>query len=294
MRYLNRFIQRYSIRDDVLLRRARYNSYTSFVIATNNNNNQQFCNIQLVNSMRKPNIRMIKTRMFTSTNNSNESFTSTTTSNNEGGSDNKNQNERNDDNKDNAQSMDDVPQPDIKYYDDERDIHFDHSDYNDFYSLIDFTEDDPNIPYFEPPSNNENESHDNKTKSFREQIDEGVQRGYEYRMAQRDVMNLNCRTCPICSCVFVGGRYYMLHHLLHEYECLKELPLNTLQQIIKQKEDMDGVQYDDIVLEEKEPKPKKKKVKKKKPNPVKLKKRRKEFLKWQEEREKQANKENPE
>jgi hypothetical protein len=216
------------------------------------------------------------------------STTTTPTPTSNGGDDDMNNNDSN------KTSVDDIPN--IEYVDDEEDIDFDHSDYNAYYSLIDFTADDPNIPYFRPP-NDANNNHQNHTTdmlttitSLRQQIDEGVQKGLEYRMAQKDVMNLNCRTCPICRCVFVGGRFYMLHHLFHHHACTKEVPLHVLQELIKQKEDMDGVQYEDVILEDKVPKPKKKKQKKKKLNPTKVKKREKEYLKWAADREREANK----
>jgi hypothetical protein len=81
----------------------------------------------------------------------------------------------------NKTSIDDIPN--IEYFDDEEDIDFDHSDYNDYYSLIDFTADDPNIPYFRPPNDADNNQQNQTTgtsttiTSLRQQIDAGVQKG---------------------------------------------------------------------------------------------------------------------
>ena len=81
--------------------------------------------------------------------------------------------------------------------------------------------------------------------SLRKWVEDEIQRAYDDRMAQFNVYHAQCRTCPICRCEFVGGRYYMLHHLFHEQECTKEVPMAVMNKLIEAKEAQDGVEYDD-------------------------------------------------
>jgi hypothetical protein len=208
-------------------------------------------------------------------------------------------------------TLDDMP--DIEYFEDEEEANFDHSDYNDYYPDFDNLDlDFAHIPVFtqSPPDYATASSMNTKTKSYkttkpktetttsttklslRQQIDADVQSAYDDRMAQTNLYHENCRTCPICHCEFIGGRYYMLHHLFHSYECTKEVPTEALNKLIEQKETIDGVKFDDNVLDDRElPNPNKKKKKKelsriesRKLHRRKAKKREKEFRQWQKER----------
>ena len=208
-------------------------------------------------------------------------------------------------------------------------IHFDHSDYNDYYP--DFDQIDvlySHIPIFtqtppEPPkptttttatttkekaktkkATNSKASSSNKTPSkkrakpsvtkspLRQKMEDTIQTAFDDRMAQLNVYHDKCQTCPICQNEFLGGRYFMLHHLFHDYACTKDVPTEVLQKLIEQKEAQDGVKYDDIVLEPRGPHVKKKKKKKvltkiesRKLHRKKDKKRTKEFRQWHKQRD---------
>jgi hypothetical protein len=55
------------------------------------------------------------------------------------------------------------------------------------------------------------------------------------RLAQKNPLHSQCRTCPVCQRRF-EGRQKMLHHLLHFLPCARTLPVETLNALIAQKE----------------------------------------------------------
>ena len=203
-------------------------------------------------------------------------------------------------------------------------IHFDHSDYNDYYPDFDqidvlyshipiFTQTPPESP--KPTTTatttkaktkkatNSKASSSNKTPSkkrakpsvtkspLRQKMEDTIQTAFDDRMAQLNVYHDKCQTCPICQNEFLGGRYFMLHHLFHDYACTKDVPTEVLQKLIEQKEAQDGVKYDDIVLEPRGPDVKKKKkkvltkIESRKLHRKKDKKRTKEFRQWHKQRD---------
>ena len=209
-------------------------------------------------------------------------------------------------------------------------IHFDHSDYNDYYPDFDqidvlyshipiFTQTPPESP--KPTATttttttttkekaktkkttNSKTSSSNKTPSkkrtkpsvtkspLRQKMEDTIQTAFDDRMAQLNVYHDKCQTCPICQNEFLGGRYFMLHHLFHDYACTKDVPTEVLQKLIEQKEAQDGVKYDDIVLEPRGPDVKKKKkkvltkIESRKLHRKKDKKRTKEFRQWHKQRD---------
>jgi hypothetical protein len=56
------------------------------------------------------------------------------------------------------------------------------------------------------------------------------------RLAQKNPLHSQCRTCPVCQRRFVEGRQKMLHHLFHYLPCSRTLPVETLHALVAQKE----------------------------------------------------------